>query len=305
MRYRSGSHFRDAIEAHVRALSQVRQRTPERLRKEITFDRLLARLLHVAPDRWVLKGGLALDHRLGDRARTTKDMDLGRRDDVDASTSDLQRAAALDLGDYFSFTIRLSNELPDLLEEGVAARYHAAASLGGRIFETVVVDVGFDAPAPEQVDLVPGRNLLAFAGIAAVPIPTLPLPLHVAEKLHAYTRVYGDGRHASTRVKDLVDLVLIATSSTLRAGDLADALTRTFTRRDTHPLPEALPKPPGDYWPPAYATMAGRVGLDPSIDAGHAVAAALLDPVLSDSCARVLVWHRDAGRWMTPDESAT
>lgn len=195
--------------------------------------------------------------------------------------------------------------MPDLLEEGVAARYHAAASLGRRIFETVVVDVGFDAPAPDQVDLVPGRDLLAFAGIPAVPIPTLPLPLHVAEKLHAYTRVYGDGRFASTRVKDLVDLVLIATSSTLRAGDLADALTQTFARRDTHPLPESLPKPPADYWPPAYATMAGRVGLDSSIDAGHALAAALLDPVLSERCATGLMWHPDLGQWTRPDDSAT
>ena len=47
-----------------------------RLRKEVAFDRLLARLLVVAPGRWVLKGGLALDFRFGERARTTRDIDL-------------------------------------------------------------------------------------------------------------------------------------------------------------------------------------------------------------------------------------
>jgi len=40
-----------------------------RLRKSVAFDRLLARLFTVAPDRWVLKGGLALDYRLGTKAR--------------------------------------------------------------------------------------------------------------------------------------------------------------------------------------------------------------------------------------------
>ncbi|MBI2403732.1 MAG: hypothetical protein HYV20_13555 [Gemmatimonadetes bacterium] len=35
----------------------------------------------------------------------------------------------------------------------------------------------------------------------------IPLARHVAEKVHAYARTYGEGR-ASTRVKDLVDLVL-------------------------------------------------------------------------------------------------
>jgi hypothetical protein len=301
MRYRSGSHFRDAIEAHVRAIWRGTKSSSERLRKEKVFDRLLARLLQVAPDRWVLKGGLALDHRLGDRARTTKDMDLGRRDDIDAATSDLQRAAARDLDDYFSFAIQLTSDLPELLEEGVAARYHAAALLGGRVFEKVIVDVGFDAPAPEQVDLVTGRDLLSFAGIAAVPIPTLPLPLHVAEKVHAYTGVYGRSRHASTRVKDLIDLALIATSSTLGSGALTDALAETFAQRATHPIPNTLPTPPRDYWPAAYATMAAQVGLDTAVDVGHALAAACLDPILTGQCPRGWTWNPEEEQWGLPD----
>jgi hypothetical protein len=32
----------------------------------------------VAPDRWVLKGALALDFWLGGASRSTKDIDLGR-----------------------------------------------------------------------------------------------------------------------------------------------------------------------------------------------------------------------------------
>lgn len=51
-------------------------------------DRILARLLVVAPDRWVMKGGLALDFRLREKARATNDLDLGRQDNQMAATDD-------------------------------------------------------------------------------------------------------------------------------------------------------------------------------------------------------------------------
>ena len=42
----------------------------------------------------MLKGGLALDFRLGERSRTTKHMDMVRHDDEDAAVADLIEAAA-------------------------------------------------------------------------------------------------------------------------------------------------------------------------------------------------------------------
>jgi predicted nucleotidyltransferase component of viral defense system len=54
-----------------------------------------------APHRWVLKGGFALDLRLGAKARSTKDIDLARRDDADHATADLLAAQATNLEDYF------------------------------------------------------------------------------------------------------------------------------------------------------------------------------------------------------------
>lgn len=46
-----------------------------RLRKMVAFDPLLARLVHSQPNQWIVYGGLALQLRLGDWARTTKDID--------------------------------------------------------------------------------------------------------------------------------------------------------------------------------------------------------------------------------------
>ena len=76
MRYASAAAFRRALETRLLAQSRNGGVSLIRLRKSVAFDRLLARVFAVAPDRWVLKGGLALDYRLGARARTTMDIDL-------------------------------------------------------------------------------------------------------------------------------------------------------------------------------------------------------------------------------------
>jgi hypothetical protein len=75
VRYATGGDFRRALERRL-LTSSLQEHVPlARLRKFVAFDRLLARLLDAAPDAWVLKGGLALQLRLGQRARTTKDME--------------------------------------------------------------------------------------------------------------------------------------------------------------------------------------------------------------------------------------
>ncbi len=145
MKYQTPDRFRTALDDRLRARAQDRRLPVARLRKEVVFDRLLARLLVVAPDRWILKGGLALDYRLGDRARTTKDMDVGRQDTVEASTRDLMAAARVDGGDYLVYTVEATSAL-GALEEGAAVRYRVHADLAGRLFERAVIDVGFDAP---------------------------------------------------------------------------------------------------------------------------------------------------------------
>jgi hypothetical protein len=54
----------------------------DRLRRRVVFERVIARLLAAEPGRWVIKGGMAMEVRLGDEARLTKDLDLGLRDEV-------------------------------------------------------------------------------------------------------------------------------------------------------------------------------------------------------------------------------
>ncbi len=76
MRYATGADFRRALETRLRTLSQRESAPLVRLRKLVAFDRLLARLLYAESEAWVLKGGLAIQLRLGEHARTTKDIDI-------------------------------------------------------------------------------------------------------------------------------------------------------------------------------------------------------------------------------------
>ena len=76
MKYKTGAAFRQALDAHIQSTNKNTGLPLARLRKLVAFDRFLVRLFHDQPDGWVLKSGFALQLRLGERARTTKDIDL-------------------------------------------------------------------------------------------------------------------------------------------------------------------------------------------------------------------------------------
>lgn len=291
MKYRTAAAFRQALEQRLLARARATNVSLVRLRKTVVFDRLLARLAVTAPGRWVLKGALALDFRIGERTRTTKDMDLVRHDDEEAATTDLIAAQSADLGDFFVFSISGRDRLPP--DGGGTIEFRVRAELSGRVFEDVLMDIGFSDPLGWQPERVRGSDLLAFADIEPIEVPVLPLEQHVAEKVHAYTRSYG--RHPSSRVKDLVDMVLIKQFMTLDAARLHAALVGTFEDRGQHALPAILPHPPAD-WTVPYRKLAVDVGIDPRLANGHTDAAALLDPVLAGFATGR--WDSDNDAWL-------
>ncbi|PZS17548.1 MAG: hypothetical protein DLM60_13565 [Pseudonocardiales bacterium] len=71
-RYSDGIARRRALETR---LEQESDNTGG-LRRGVVFDRLAVRLSVDAGTQWILKGGAALEFRLGGRARATKDLDL-------------------------------------------------------------------------------------------------------------------------------------------------------------------------------------------------------------------------------------
>jgi hypothetical protein len=80
-----------------------------------------------------------------------------------------------------------------------------------------------------------------------------PVVSHIAEKLHALTMPMS---RPNTRVRDLPDIALLATTGPINEVELRLAFERTFRFRGTHSLPTSVPAPPS-FWEGPYAAMAG------------------------------------------------
>jgi len=142
MKYASAAAFRQALEERLKNEAASTGLGLARLRKRVAFELFLRRLLVAAPDRWVLKGALALNFRLAIATRSTKDIDLGRDDDEQAAIGDITAAQQLAMDDYFTFAATRTDELEDT-DEFSAVRFHVTAQLAGRTFEQFLVDIGF------------------------------------------------------------------------------------------------------------------------------------------------------------------
>lgn len=254
--YASPAAFRAAIDTRLRTHA-VRTGAPVLVvRRQAALERLMVRLMRVAPGQWALKGGLALDTRFGERARSSMDMDIDHQQGAAAAHEDLLQAVAHDLGDHFAFVITGKREI----QEGgmwLAERYRIECSVGGPLFETLQVDVTVTAPAQWEVEPAQRPGLLADVGLGPIEVLLVPLERQIAEKLHAYTRPYNGG---STRVKDLVDFVVIRLIERVDAKRLHHAIAQTFALRGTHEAPKHLPLPPAD-WVVAYRDEAEPVGI--------------------------------------------
>ena len=269
--YATASAFRIALETRLKLLAQADGIDLQRLRRQVSFDRLLARLFSEPNAPWLLKGGYAMELRLRS-ARSTKDIDLSfpagaeQKGDV---LERLQDRAATDMGDYFIFNVGLPQMDLDGAPEG-GNRYPVQASLAGRVFTKFHLDIGIGDAIVPPTELVSGRDWLGFAGIPLVPYSAISKEQQFAEKFHAYTRP----REApNSRVKDLVDMALLVRMGTMERSKLREAIQTTFDRRGSHRIPSMFPNPP-ESWRLPYSQLAKECGLDWSIEAsGHAIEA--------------------------------
>jgi predicted nucleotidyltransferase component of viral defense system len=268
--------FRAAVESRLRDRARSLGIPSYVLRRHAALERLMVRLDHVAPGRWALKGGLALETRLGAHARVSVDLDADHVLGGDAARADLQQAAVAEAGDYFDFALTGSQ---GLIDSGVrlAIRYALESSLAGRPFEPLQVDVTLARPEPWDAQPALRPGLLRELGLGPIPVLLIPVARQVAEKLHAYTRVYK-GR-GTTRAKDLVDLLLVLRYERVEVDLLQEAIVRVFQHRGTHPVPESLPPPPRDLVL-AFRKEAARVAIVPELDAAARQLAVWINPLL-------------------------
>src|ERR1035437_2415494 len=265
-KYDSGAAFRVALEDRLKRIAREESLDLQRVRRQAACDRLLCRLFAGPDAPWLLKGGYAMELRLK-TARTTRDIDLALKQlpvpaadwDANAATvlEALREVGQVNLLDFITFAFGDATQDLDAAPYG-GARFPVDAWLAGRTFVKFHLDVSTGDVLREPYESLSGRDWLWFAGIASANFPAVSPEEQFAEKLHAFTlpRV---GRE-NTRVKDLVDLVLLIERTRLDAARLPKAIRETFQRRKTHGIPATLASPPAS-WPTPFAEMARECGI--------------------------------------------
>ncbi len=294
MRYKTAAAFRRALEERLRRQSLEGGQPLARLRKMVAFDRFLARLGKKEPKAWIVKGGFALQLRLGDRARTTKDIDVlaanpWTREEIVAH---LRAAASLGLGDWFELEVGEPAEAATGAPGG-GFRFPVRCLLDGRQFENFHLDVGYGDPVLEAPEVLTTPDLLGFAEIPPAKVRCYPLTTQVAEKLHTYTRTYASGE--TSRARDLADILLAASLEQFNSAKLKQAIDATFQARASHAVPQELPDPP-ERISVSYRRLARELDLPwPTIEEAGQAAGQFLNPILKrDARAK---WNPVAWRW--------
>ncbi|MBB2892885.1 nucleotidyl transferase AbiEii/AbiGii toxin family protein [Flexivirga oryzae] len=259
----TSSRRTQAVNDHIRRLAAEQDQDANRVRRSLVFQRLIARL---APAGLILKGGFCLEVRLPGTARSTRDVDFVGQLALVADPTELREELddlldSADIDDGFTFEVGAATHLRGDDAEANAWRISVAALLDGTRFEQIKLDlVGqvqevmgateqLVVPLPVQVD-----------GAGPVTIEAVDVYQHAAEKFHAFARLYAHDR-PSSRVKDLVDLVLL-----IEAGFVDDPrrlrhrLDAVYSQRDSATPATPLPTPPAD-WQRSYEAFATGLGL--------------------------------------------
>jgi hypothetical protein len=200
--YATAGAFRRALEERLKKASLTDQIDPNRLRRQVSFDRLLARLFREESAPWVLKGGYALELRFK-AARSTVGIDLTAPRVAASASGDqnqivremLQSAADISLGDWFEFLV------------GPASMDFTAAPYGGArypskpewTFARFRLDAGVGDVVMRPLETIVCRDWLGFAGIESSRVLMIAREQQFAEKIHAYTLPRNA---ANSRVKD-------------------------------------------------------------------------------------------------------
>ncbi len=263
--FATAGDFKQALETRLRTEAIRRGVAVGDVRLRFVMDRLIGRLFVASNAAWLLKGGFAMDLRYRPHARTTRDIDLSVGDLETRSLSarlavirdELQTAAQIDPGDYLVFRIGAARQQRQGGPRG-GGRFPVEALLASKTFARLHLDVGLGNPVIGVPDILVGEDFLGFAGLPPSRALAIPKAQQFAEKIHAYTHPWTD--RVNTRVKDLVDLVLLIERGELDAAMVAAALEATFSTRGSHQQPKELAPPP-EAWQREFPAMATQAAL--------------------------------------------
>lgn len=294
--------FATLVRARLKAEAARRKRPVNQLEREFVLQRFLARIFADSESPWVLKGGTGLLIRLPD-ARHSQDLDLLHPStDLPTAVGELRELSRRG-EDPFTFTVGT----PVAMSGGVdAAKVQVEVSLGARSFHRFPIDVSTALPFIARVERHRPLLVVEVPGVGPLPpFALFPLADQIADKVCAMYQRYGSAQAASSRYRDLVDLVLIITHFQVEAAETAAALAAESTRR-AMTLPAAL-QAPGAQWQAGYPATARDTALPRELHdlpAALKAAAVCLDPLLSGQVTTG-TWHPAEHRWQEPPATSS
>lgn len=268
-RPRGSKEFQRLLQRHAAEMGQL----PQRVMHLVRVGVICAMLDEVRHDDgghvFIVKGGTAMQLRLGIQARATTDLDVvfaGRVEDwlnrFDAVTVDRE---------WNGFTVSRKSEPTQIEVPGLGYRpwrVPLQIRYEGREFGSIALEVAIDDAGAEHHDLIEpdGIELAAFAIDPPQLVPCLDVPNQIAQKLHACTEPLPDGNE---RVRDVIDIWLL--EALLDSDDMAAlkaACLSTFRRRQKHAWPPVAAPSPG--WARDYSLLVAEYP-DAPADAAAAV----------------------------------
>lgn len=213
----------------------------------------------------VAKGGTALKLRFGPVGfRATRDLDAARSGSVEEFERILDERLKAGWCDFTGAVAPGRPARPrGVPREYVMRPFEVRLAYHGKPWCTVSLEVGHDeigdADEPERI-LSPGvAAMFAALGFPApAPVPLMPIPYQIAQKLHGAT---APGSH---RVHDLVDLQLILAQGEPDWSKTRAICVRLFNYRRLQPWPPVIS--PATDWAALYAAQAQGVSVLPNLE---------------------------------------
>ena len=291
--YATARAFDRALSDRITNASASSQHGVAELRRQFAYGRLLARVFSFQPERWVLKGATGLLARIPNQARHSIDIDLYFDGEIAAALDALREAVEVDLGDFFTFDIERGASFTGVT---AGSQLRATAYLGDKVFETFRVDVVVSHTMTAEPESTSPIEPVEITGLRSPPYRTYPIPDQIADKHAAMIDTYAG--QPSTRYRDLVDLVLIATTQTVDAGALSTALASELRQRGTTPTAEL--SLPSEDWHNGYRKLAVSVPGFSYVDAAEAIEIVndLVGPAIAGMTTGT--WDPERLQWASP-----
>jgi hypothetical protein len=263
---------RVALERWINQKAQDDGVAANRLRRAVSFMVLSAVLARFVDEQgaplFLLKGGVAMELRVGVRARASKDYDTAFRDELTRLGRVIGEASVHAHGD-FRLTAGAIEPIGPTGAVRIPIRIAYAhydwslvdlevSAAEGQSRDATMIEYASPAPALSVFGLPDGERVALF-----------PLSYQIAQKLHACTEVRSD--RDNDRFRDLVDLILL--EEIIAAGDLAavrSACEEVFALRARQSWPPSIRIYP--LWPEQYRALATGMGF-PITEVGGAAEA--------------------------------